>query len=159
MATGTGGEWHLPSESPRVRWLLTVTEGVALGGVVAYLITFSLGTITIFTDLDATLTVGAGFLLLVILIILLRGIGLVHVARQSAPERPPAYQDWRRTRRWWQIIAIAGFVCAGSIAFSLYLWGWEAMVWNYAGSDLMLGATFIGLLLWAYTLHKIGGAW
>lgn len=154
-----GADWPLPSQSFRVRVLLYLSEGLIIGGGVTLFLFGVVG--AFFVDIETgsfnpkISTVEAVFLLL-LLFFLFRAIGFVKASRRSSREDPPEQQDWKETRRWIWVIAMALPVGAILLGVSVFLWGWWSVFFLQDAALLMLGTVMVGLLLNLYVYQRIG---
>lgn len=158
MATESS-DWPLPSQSSRVRLLLYLAEGLILGaGLPLILIEFS-GAFLVDIDTGSfrpALTVVDAFFLLLVLFFLLRAIAFIDVGRRFSRDDSPEYQDWKETRRWTWVAAVALPVGGVLLGVSVLLWGWWAVVFLEYADLLMLGAILAGFILYLYVFHRLG---
>jgi hypothetical protein len=78
------------------------------------------------------------------------------LGRRYSREDPPEYQDWKETRRWIWVGAVA--LPVGGILFrvSVFLWGWWSVVFLQDADLLMLGTIMVGFVFYLYVLQRIG---
>lgn len=157
MTTEASGDWPVPSESVRVKWLLTVAEATGIAGVVLLFLVHVLLIITLTTGLDDAVTAGTAFLLFVGVLLLIRGIAIVRIGQRANVEHPPAIQDWWRTRSWGVILAITTLITGGFFATVVLVWGWEPIYWYVNGRIPLVAIMMFGLSLWIYTFYRMQG--
>ncbi|WP_224335970.1 hypothetical protein [Haloprofundus halobius] len=152
-------DWPLPSQSQRVRLLLYFSEGLIIGAGLSLCLVRVFGPFLIdveFGSFNPTLSaVGASFLLL-ILFFALRGVGFYELGRRYSRNHSPEYQDWTETRRWIWVATVAFPLGGVLLGVSVLLWGWWAVVFLQLADLLMLGTTFIGFILYIFTLQRVG---
>lgn len=155
---GRAATWPLPSESRRVRTLLYLSEGVILGaGVLLFSIRFA-GAYLVDVEtgsFNPALTVFGAYTLLLVLFFLLRGVAVIKVSPPS-PENPPEYRNWSETRKWRWVFTVAFPVGGVFFWVAMFHWSWWEIVFLQPFDIILLGAILVGMLLYAYVLHKIG---
>jgi multisubunit Na+/H+ antiporter MnhB subunit len=157
-----GSHWPLPSESRRVRTLLYLTEGVAVGSVaVAFLLAFTDGTLVTDTGaLRSSRAIVRALLYGVVALLVLGVSGVVDLWRgdsadQGDEDLSPAFRDWRRVRRR-SGVAVVALVTGGLLlAVSLLQWGWPAIVLEWSALLSAVGTFVVALLLYIYVLYRI----
>lgn len=152
-------DWPLPSQSPRVRMLLYLAEGMLIGAGLTLVLLKLFGAVLLDIEtgsIDITLTVFSAFFLFVGLFFLLRGAAIVGVSRQYSRNSPPEYRDWHEARRWTLVAAVALSIAVMLLGVSVILWGWWSVVFLQDATLLLLGAVLSGLFLYTYVLHRIG---
>ena len=152
-------EWPLPSQSSRVRRLLYLAEGLILGAGIPLLLVGFLGAFLIDIDtdtLDLDFTAFDAFILLLMLFFLLRAIAFLDIGRRFSRDGPPEYQDWKETRRWMWVTAVALPIAGILLGMSVLLWGWWTVVFLQYADLLMLGAIMVGFILHLYVFHRLG---
>lgn len=143
---------ELPSESIWRRRVLYLGEGLLIGAGGTYLLIQVAGLLGLFSESPPT--IGMILFLLFFLILIFRDLWAIQLDRQAgfSPESPVG-EDWSATRRWgW--VALAS-VQVGGLLFgvSLYIWGWEAVIYYYGGLEVFALAVFLGLGLLVYGLY------
>lgn len=157
MAT-EGSDWPLPSQSPRVRRLLYLAEGMIIGAATTLFLLEFAGAFLIDIEtgsFDSTISVLDVVFLLLFVFFLLRGIAFIVVGRRFSRDNPPEYQDWKETRRWMWVAAVALPIGGILLGVSVLLWGWWAVVFFHA-DQLMGGTILVGFILYLYVLHRLG---
>ena len=152
-------DWPLPSQSSHVQLLLYLAEGLILGAGIPLLLVGFLGAFLIDIDtgsLNSDFTAFDAFILLLMLFFLLRAIAFVDIGRRFSRDGPPEYQDWKETRRWIWVAAIALLIGGILLGGSILLWGWWAVVFLRYADLLMLGAIMLGFILHLYVFHRLG---
>lgn len=152
-------DWPLPSQSPRVRVLLYLVEGMILGATTTYLLLLFFGAFLIDIEtgsFNPTISGVSLFFLFVFVFFLLRGIAFIDVGRRYARDDPPEYEDWKTTRRWPVVLVVGLLVGGGLLWSSVQLWGWWEVVYLQHGKLLLLGSIFVGVALYLYILHRLG---
>lgn len=144
---------ELPSESPRRRRLLYLAEGLLIGTGGTYLLISFGGLIGSFASSPPT--IGMVLFLLFGLLLAFRFLWALHFDRQAGfrPTKSRVEKDWSATREWrWVALTSA---LAGGLVFgvSVYVWGWEEVIYYYGGVEVFSVAIFLGLGLWAYGLY------
>ncbi|WP_158055883.1 hypothetical protein [Halorussus halophilus] len=152
-------EWPLPSQSPGVRRLLYLAEGLILGASLPLFLVGFFGAFLI--DIETglfrlNLTIVDVFFLLLVLFFLLRAIAFIDIGRRFSRDAPPEYQDWKETRRWLWVGAVALPVGGVLLGVSVLLWGWWAVVFLQYADLLILGAIIAGFILHLYVFHRLG---
>lgn len=158
MATESS-EWPLPSQSSHVRRLLYLAEGLILGAGIPLLLVGILGAFLIDIDtgsLDFDFTAFDAFLLLLMLFFLLRAIAFIDIGSRFSRDGPPEYRDWKETRRWRWVGAVALPIGGTLLGVSILLWGWWAVVFLRYADLLMLGSIMVGFILHLYVFHRLG---
>ena len=151
--------WPLPSQSPRVRLLLYLAEGMIIGAATALIVLDFAGAFLLDVQtgsFEPTISVpGVGIILLFMLLVL-RGIAINVVDHRFSRDNLPEYQDWKETRRWIWVAAVALLIGGLLLGVSVLLWGWWAVVFLYDADLLMGGTILVGLVLYLYILHRLG---
>ena len=144
---------ELPSESIWRCRVLYLAEGLLIGGGGTYLLISFAGLIGSFAASPPT--IGTVLFLLFGLLLVLRYPWAMHIDRQAGfrPTKSPVVKDWSATRQW-RWVALTS-VLAGGLLFgvSLYIWGWEEVIYYYGGEEAFTLAIFLGLGLLVYGLY------
>ena len=142
-----------PSESIRRRRLLYLAEGLMIGSGGTYLLILISGLIGLFTD--TTLTVGVVLFLLLFVLIAVRFLWAAELDRRAGFGRTksPVEKDWTTTRRWVWVALTAILVGGLLFTISVFLWGWEEVIYANGGIDVFALAIFLGIGLWIYGLY------
>lgn len=142
---------RLPSESPRRRRLLYMSEGLTLGAAAAYILAYLVGTLLWFTE--STFTLAIVVVGLIFLLVVLRNIGISwRVINEGQQTRSPVQEDWAETRQWGWVASIAVLVGGVVLALSVSVWGWKEVIYLNAAVWVCVPAVLIGLGFWAYGL-------
>lgn len=142
-----------PSESIRRRRLLYLAEGLMIGSGGTYLLIQIGGLIGLSTD--STASIGGVLLLLLTVLIVVRFEWASQLDRQAGFGRTktPVEKDWTETRRWGWVALTAILVGGFLFSLSVFLWGWEEVIYTYGGIDVFALAVFLGMGLWIYGLY------
>lgn len=155
---GIDPEWPLPSESRRIRGLLYLAEGAAIGAWFAVVLLYLSG-VALFVyaiGYRVLAVIGGLFVLGVLVVVLVRWEALVERVTHDEPmyDSPSASRDWRETREW-RWVAVWGFLlCATSIAISVALWGVGGALYFRAWLPLS-GTALAGLGLHRYVFYRL----
>lgn len=143
----------LPSESVRRRRVLYLAEGLVIGGGGTYLLILVGGLIGTLTE--SAVSIGPVLFLLVFLLLAVRFEWAARLDREAGFGRAksPVEADWTATRRWgW--VALTSVLIGGLLAgVSVFVWGWEEVVYSNRGLDVFALAILLGLGLWVYGLY------
>ncbi|WP_224269760.1 hypothetical protein [Haloprofundus salinisoli] len=142
-----------------MRTLLYLAEGMIIGPGITVLLLSTLG--AFFIDVktgsfNPTLSAFGAFTLLIVLFFLLRGAVFYSRGRRYSRDDPPEYQDWKETRRWIWVGAVAIAISGLLFGASMFLWGWWAVVFLQEARIFMLTTIMGGFLLHLYVLNHIG---
>lgn len=156
-----GGAWPTPSESARVRGLLTLAEGLITGAGV----TFALLFVSAFSFLVAqpsVMTVGGGVLLVVFLALTVRNLWLFGVGRHSAQSGSGIIASdfevaWRESRSPMAVLLVAILVGVAFGTGAGLWWGWTPFGWLVLGSPVLAGGLCFGFLLRLYVTYRVRG--
>ena len=151
-------DWPLPSQSPYVQLLLYFAEGLILGAGILFLLIEVLGAFLIDIDtgsLDFDFTAFDAFLLFLMVFFLLRAVTFIDLSSRFSRDGPPEYQDWKKTRRWMWVVAVALPIGGILLGVSILLWGWWAVVFLQYADLLLLGAIMIGFIFHLYVFHRL----
>ena len=158
MATDRSG-WPLPSESPRVRVLLYLAEGMVVGAATTEILLVFFGSFLIDFEtgsFNPRIPGVSVFFLLVFVFFLLRGIAFIDIGRRYARDVPPEYQDWKATRRWSLVLAVGLVVGGGLLGVSVLLWGWWEVVYSQRARLILTVTTLVGFTLNLYIHYRLG---
>lgn len=142
-----------PSESIWRRRLLYLAEGLMIGSGGTYLLILIGGLLGLFTE--STPMIGMVLFLLVSLLIGVRFLWAGELDRQAGFGRTksPVEKDWTDTRRWGWVALTAILVGGLLFSISVFLWGWEEIIYANGGIDVFALAIFLGMGLWVYGLY------
>lgn len=157
----TGGEWPTPSNSARVRRLLTVAEGLILGSGGVFLLLIVSAFILLVAESSA-MTVGVGVLLVVFLALTARNLWVFGIGRHSGQNGSGILAsdfevEWGESRSTLAVCLVA--ILAG-VAFGAgagIRWGWNPFGWLVLGSPVLAGVLWFGFLLRLYVTYKVRG--
>lgn len=147
---------ELPSESIWRRRVLYLGEGLLIGGGVTYLLILVVGLIASFSE--GPLTIGMVLFLLFFLLLALRYPWAMHIDRQAGfspteSSTSAVGKDWSATRRWGWVALTSVLVGGLLFSVSLYIWGWEEVIYYNGALDVFALAIFLGLGLLVYGLY------
>lgn len=160
---GSESGWPLPSESARLRWLLTVAEGLMFGAGVLFFLSFELAVIAIFVN-SPVLTTGMAAIGVVTLFLSVRNLWFTRLTHQPVSETGPrvyrdsAYRDWWETRSWRLVGSIAAIVVTVSITVSLLVVGLEPIGWALLVAPTLWAVCCVGFLIWSYAIYNLRGS-
>lgn len=163
MTADTDSGWPLPSESERLRWLLSVAEGLMFGAGILGFVSFELAVITFITGSGA-LSVGVAAFGVIALLLTVRNVWFFRATSRSAPDtgprvfRDPAYRDWWETRSWWLVGTLAFIVGAVGSAFAVLAFGFEPLGWALFATPALWAVGCIGFLVWSYAIYNVRGS-
>ena len=147
---------ELPSESTWRRRILYLGEGLLIGTGGTYLLILVAGLLRL--TLEGPPTLGPILFGVFLLLLGYRFQWALDSDRRAgfSPVDPPTSAvavDWSATRRWsW--VALTSILAGGlSFGVSLYIWGWEAVIYNNRGLEVFALAVFLGLGLVVYGLY------
>lgn len=153
----------LPSESVRLRWLLTVAEGLIIGAGGLFFFSFYLAAIAIFVN-SPEFMAGMAAMGVVGLLLGIRNLWFTRLTSQPESETGPhwfrdsAYRDWWETRSWRLVGFIAAIIVVVSITVSLPLVGLDPFGWAGLVAPTLWFVCCVGILIWSYAIYKVRGS-
>lgn len=152
---GSTADWSLPSESRRVRNLLYLAEGAAIGAgssvVLVYL--FGVGFFLYAIGYESVAAVGGLVVLGVGLALLVRWTAVVDRVTHDAPVSA-GMRDWQETRDWRWVGLVGLAVGVVDIAVSLALWGVGRTLY-FRAPILLAGTVLVGIGLHRYVFYRL----
>lgn len=156
-----GGEWPTPSDSARVRGLLTLAEGLIIGSGVGFLLLL-VSAFSVLVAGSAAMTAGLGVLLVVFLALTARNLWFFGAGRHSGQSGSGVLSsdfevEWRRSRSTVAVLSIAILVGVAFGATAGLRWGWTPLGWLVLGSPVLAGVLWFGFLLRLYVTYRVRG--
>lgn len=148
-------DWSLPSESSRVRNLLYLAEGAAIGAgfsvVLVYF--FGAGFFLYAIGYEYAAAVGGLVVLGVGLVLIVRWTAVVDRVTHDAPVSA-VMRDWQETRDW-RWVGLVGLAVGGvNIAVSVALWGVGGTLY-FQAPILLAGTALVGIGLHRYVFYRL----